>query len=87
MGRRHSFLERLGVLGNTRLGLSFPYLEDVMAKPTSPSVPHRSSHEPKLHVDIRGPQGKIHVPVKNVLGATAIGQAQRQGAREQKGRG
>ncbi|MFV8141838.1 hypothetical protein ACNQR7_30085 [Mycolicibacterium senegalense] len=57
-----------------------------MAKPTSPSPPHRSNGNPDLHVDIRSKAGKIHVPVKNKLGATAIGQAQKDGAREKKGR-
>jgi hypothetical protein len=56
-----------------------------MAKPTSPSPPHRSDAH-GLHVDIRGKDGKIHVPVKNKLGAFAIGQAQKAAAREQKER-
>ena len=57
-----------------------------MAKPTSPSFPHRSEHNPNLHVDIRGKNEKIHAEVKNPLGAYAIGWAQREAAREQKGR-
>ena len=57
-----------------------------MAKPTSPTPPHHSAAN-GYHVDIRGPKGKIHVPVKNPLGAFAIGQVQREGARKQKGRG
>jgi hypothetical protein len=57
-----------------------------MAKPTSPSPPHQSPQHPQRHVDISTPSGKIHVPVQNDLGATAIGGFQRAGAREQKGR-
>lgn len=55
-----------------------------MAKPTSPSPPHYSGHG--HHVDIAGPAGKIHQPVKNNIGAAAIGAYQRAAAREQKGR-
>lgn len=57
-----------------------------MAKPTSPSPVHSSPGHPNPHVDIRGQDGKIHVDVKNPLGAAAISEYQRAGAREQKGR-
>jgi hypothetical protein len=57
-----------------------------MAKPTSPSPPHSSRDHPKRHVDIRGKDEKIHVDVKNNLGATAIGGYQRFEARKDKGR-
>ena len=57
-----------------------------MAKPTSPTPPHRSKGHPERHVDIRGKSGKIHVPLKNNLGATAIGGYQRDEARKAKGR-
>jgi hypothetical protein len=59
--------------------------EAVMAKPTSPSPPHGDKNG-KRHVDIRGPEGKIHQPVKNDLGATAIGGTMRAQARKEKGR-
>jgi hypothetical protein len=54
-------------------------------KPTSPSWPHRDK-EGKRHVDIRGSKQKQHVPVKNNLGATAIGGATRAQDRKAKGR-
>lgn len=53
-----------------------------------PSPPHSSSSNPERHVDIQSPTGnKLHVPVQNELGATAIGAAARKEAREEKGRG
>jgi hypothetical protein len=57
-----------------------------MAQPTSPSPPHRSPGHPEPHVDLRGINEKIHVPVQNNLGATAIGAFQQAGARAEKGR-
>jgi hypothetical protein len=57
-----------------------------MSQPTSPSWPHRSPQHPDLHVDIRGPLGKLHQDVHNPLGAIAIGGFQRDGARAEKGR-
>ena len=56
-----------------------------MARPASPSPPHRGKAGDR-HVDIRGAAGKIHVPVKNDLGATAVGGAMRSQARKEKGR-
>lgn len=43
-----------------------------MAKPTSPSWPHRSRKKPELHVDLRGAKKKQSVKVKNPLGALPI---------------
>lgn len=56
-----------------------------MPKPTNPSPPHTSGGQGR-HVDIARPSGKLHQPVKNDLGATAIGGYQRAGARAAKGR-
>jgi hypothetical protein len=57
-----------------------------MAKPTSPSPPHTSGGQGR-HVDIAASGGgKIHQPVQHNVGATAIGGAQRAGARAAKGR-
>ncbi len=56
-----------------------------MAKPTTPSPPHHSPAH-GYHVDIAGPAGKLHQPVQNQLGATAIGAYQRAAARAEKGR-
>lgn len=57
-----------------------------MAKATSPSPPHTSAGNGR-HVDVAASGGgKLHVPVKNNLGATAIGGAQRAGDRAAKGR-
>jgi hypothetical protein len=56
-----------------------------MAKPTSPSPPHYSP-EFGRHVDIAGPNGKIHKAVQNELGAAAIAAYQRSAARAAKGR-
>ena len=55
-------------------------------KTPSPSWPHRDKEEGKRHVDIRGSKQKQHVPVKNNLGATAIGGAKRAQDRQAKGR-
>ena len=55
-----------------------------MAKPASPSPPH--GDKGNRHVDIRGKTGKQHVPVKDNLGATAIGGAVRAQERKDKGR-
>jgi len=58
-----------------------------MAKPTSPSWPHRSKGNPKLHVDIQQGGGKHSwVNVKDPRGAIAIGGALRDQARREKGR-
>lgn len=57
-----------------------------MAQPTSPSPPHSSPGHPQRHVDIRGPEEKIHQDVQNNLGATAIGGFMRDQARQEKGR-
>lgn len=58
-----------------------------MAKPTSPSWPHRSRGNPKLHVDIQQGRGKhTWVNVKDYKGAIAIGGAVRNQARKEKGR-
>jgi hypothetical protein len=57
-----------------------------MAQPTSPSPPHRSSHNQQLHVDIRGATEKIHKNVIDPLGAVAIGGFMRDQARQVKGR-
>lgn len=56
-----------------------------MAKPTSPSPPHHSDQFGR-HVDIAGPNGKIHQPVQNELGAAAIAAYQRAAVRAAKGR-
>jgi hypothetical protein len=57
-----------------------------MGKSTNPSPPHRSGGTPARHVDIGSGSGKFHQPVKNHVGATAIGGFQRAGARAAKGR-
>jgi hypothetical protein len=57
-----------------------------MARPTSPSWPHRSAQHPELHVDLQAGKDKLHVPVKDRIGAAAIGVAVRSGDRAQKGR-
>lgn len=58
-----------------------------MAKPTSPSWPHRSKQNPNLHVDIQQGRGKHSwVNVKDPKGAYAIGGAVRDQARKSKGR-
>lgn len=57
-----------------------------MAQPSSPSWPHTSSGHPFLHVDLHGPQAKIHVPVQDPLGAIAIGGFMRDQVRQQQGR-
>jgi hypothetical protein len=55
-----------------------------MARPTSPSPPHGSKGN--RHVDILVGKKKMHVPVKNELGATAISGTVRALARKEKGR-
>jgi hypothetical protein len=55
-----------------------------MAKPGSPSPPHGSKGN--RHVGIRVGKEKLHVPVKNELGATAIGGTVRAQVRKKKGR-
>ena len=57
-----------------------------MAQPSSPSWPHTSAGHPFPHVDLHGPQAKIHVPVQDPLGAIAIGGFMRDQVRRQQGR-
>ena len=57
-----------------------------MAKPTSPTPPHKGPDHPKRHVDIKGADAKQHKDVKNNLGASAIGGYMRDKARKEKGR-
>ena len=57
-----------------------------MAQPSSPSQPHRSDEHPNLHVDLRGPDEKIHADVHDYLGAIAISGYMRDQERQAKGR-
>jgi hypothetical protein len=57
-----------------------------LAKPSSPTPPHRGKENLERHVDIRGPKEKIHQPVKNQVGGTAIGGYQRSNERDRKAR-
>lgn len=55
-----------------------------MAKPSSPSLPH--GDKGNRHVDIRGQKAKQHVPVRDNLGAQAIGGTVKAQERDKKGR-